>query len=128
VAVVAAVGEVFEAALGDVLEAEAGDGGVVGFDEGDAGDKVRGAEVDGGEVAGADGLGDAGVFDAGDDAVAAPVREPGGRGVAAAVFGEVGAPGAVLADVGDDPVEQAARVGVGGFDEEGDGFAMACRV
>src|SRR5205814_2768839 len=67
--------------------------------------------------------GDGGVFDAGDDAVAAPAIEP-LRGLAAAAFVEVDVPGAVLADVGADAVEDAAGVFVGGFDDECDAAAV----
>ena len=123
VLVVAAVGEVLEAAFLEMLEGEAGDGGVVGFDDGAAGKEVGCGEIDGGESAGADGFGDARVFDAGDDAVTFPAGEPGGGRVAAPMLGQVGGPGAMLADVGDHAMEQPSGVVVGGFDEEGDGFA-----
>lgn len=66
----------------------------------------------------AKGRGDGVILDAGDDAVAIPMAEPGGRLIAAIVLGKIERPGAMLANVGDDAAQEAACVGVGGFDEE----------
>lgn len=117
---VAGVGEVFEAAFEKVIERQVSDSAVVGFEPRQGGNEARGADVDDGDGDGAECVGDALVFDARDDAVAVPMVEPGGGFVAAIVFGKVEGPGAMFADVGDDAASEAARVSVGGLDQEGD--------
>jgi len=98
---------------------------VVGLDPGDGLDVARRAHVDDREPRPGDGPGDLGRLDPGDDAVPLPLREPPGRRVAAAEFGEVDRPRFVLPDVGHDPGEQPAGVGVRGLDQEGDGAALS---
>ena len=123
VLVITAVREMFEAALFEMFKSECRDRDIVGFDNRDIGDERGGGEINRGQSGGADGFGDAGVFDAGDDAIPRPSGKPGGRGIPPPMLGEIGGPGAMLANVGDDAVQQSARVVVGGFDEERDGFS-----
>ena len=117
---VAGVTKMFEAAFLEMFGGEMADGDVVGLEPWQRGNQAGGADVDDGDGNVFQGGGDVWVFDAGDDAVAIPVREPGGRLIAAIVFGEVKGPWTMFADVGDDAAEETARVGVGGLDQEGD--------
>ena len=117
---IAGVAKMFEAAFLEMFGGEMADGDVVGFEPWKGWDEASGADVDDWDWNVFEGGGDIWIFDAGDDAVAVPVGEPGGRLIAAVVFGEVKGPGTMFADVGDDAAEETARVGVGGLDQKGD--------
>ena len=117
---VTGVTEMFEATFLEMFGGEVTDGDVIGFEPGERGDEAGGADVDDGDWNVFKGGGDVWIFDARDDAVAVPVRKPGGWLIAAIVFGEVKGPWTMFADVGDNAAQETARVGVGGLDQEGD--------
>jgi hypothetical protein len=112
--------EMFEAAFEKMIGGEMGDCAVVGLEPRKRWQQARGADVDDGNGERTQGGGDGFVLDAGEDAMAIPMREPGGGLIAAIVFGKVKGPIAMFANVGDDAAQEAARVGVGGLDQQGD--------
>jgi len=117
---VASVAEMFEPAFEKVVGGQMRDGAIVGLEPGEGRDEARGADIDDRNRDVLEGGGDGGIFDARDNAVAVPMRKPGGGLIAAVVFGKVKGPGAVFANKGNNAAQKAARVSVGSFDQESD--------
>lgn len=121
----AVVGDAAEAELAEAAIAEVGEGGFgfgadIAMHGGGFGKQAGGADINGGDSGGGDGGGDSAILGADDHAIAAPAAKGAGEGFAAGPFGKVNGPGGMLVDVQRDAFEKASRIGVGGFDEEGD--------
>lgn len=113
------IAEETKAAFEEVFGGERRDGSAIADDDREFGSKIGGADIDDGKAGFAHGEFDFAGFNAGDDTVAMPFGEPGRGSIAAALLGEVNGPAGMFVDPGTDASEQAAGIGIGGFDEQG---------
>jgi hypothetical protein len=101
-----------------VGRSDAGPGGVVGEDCGHVEIKQSAAQVYDRKAATAKGAGDAAILDTSNDAVAAPVFEPGWCGIVEVMTLQVDGLGTMKTDVVGDAAQEAAAVAARRFDQE----------
>src|SRR5262245_21549521 len=118
-AVETAVGKLAEPALEQVGGGDAGPGGVVGEDCGHVEIGQPAAQVDDREAATAQGPGDVAILDPRNNAVAAPLLEPGRRGIVQMMPLQVDRPGTAHADVVGDAAQESAAIAARRFDQQG---------
>src|SRR5262249_15965867 len=117
---VAAVTKMAKAALQQMVACQTGDRRIVRFDIQQFGDITRRADINGGQGGSEDRIGDGRALDPGNNSVAVPLFEPHRCRLAASLLADVNRPRPVLADVSANATQQAARIGIRGFDEQSD--------